>query len=263
LEDLLGWKPGEWVGHPATDFVTEDFAASLSDNIAKVARGEPVIARYQIRAKDGCTHWVETRATPYFDADGRRNGILAAFHLIDEQVAIEQELDRRARTDELTNLLNRKEVFARIEALGGQHPRTGDGIAILFCDIDRFKTINDTHGHAAGDEVLRVMADRIRHCLRSTDDLGARVGGDELLVVLHGVQDLDNAVAIAEKLRLSAAQPIPIAGGTVHATVSIGVTLARPNEPTSGLVARADEAMYRAKACGRNHVVVIGEDAKS
>jgi len=255
LESLLGWKPAEWVGHPATEFVTQDFAASLSDNIARVARGEPVIARYQVRAKDGCTHWVETRATPYFDAEGHRHGILAAFHLIDEQVAIEQELERRARTDELTSLLNRKEVFARIEALGGTHPRTGHSIAVLFCDVDKFKTINDTHGHAAGDEVLRVMADRIRHCLRSTDDLGARVGGDELLVVLHGVQDLDNAVAIAEKLRLSAAEPIPIPGGTVQATVSIGVTLARPNEPTSALVARADEAMYRAKQTGRNHVV--------
>ncbi len=255
LEDLLGWKPGEWVGHPATEFVTKDYAALLSDNIARVARGEPVIARYQVRAKDGRTHWVETRATPYFDTDGRRSGILAAFHLIDAQVAMEQELERRARTDELTDLLNRKEVFARIEALGGKHPRTGHAIAVLFCDIDKFKTINDTHGHAAGDEVLRIMADRIRGCLRSTDDLGARVGGDELLVVLHGVQDLDNAVAIAEKLRISAAEPIPIPGGSVQATVSIGVTLARRNEPTSALVARADEAMYLAKESGRNHVV--------
>jgi diguanylate cyclase (GGDEF)-like protein/PAS domain S-box-containing protein len=257
LEAMLGWKPAEWVGHPATEFVTQDFVASLSDNIARVALGKPVIARYQVRAKDGRTHWVETRATPYFDADGRRNGILAAFHLIDEQVAMEQELERRARTDELTNLLNRKEVFERLEALGGKHPRTGHSIAVLFCDIDKFKTINDTHGHAAGDEVLRVMADRLRHCLRSTDDLGARVGGDELLVVLHGVQDLDNAVTIAQKLRLSAAEPIPVSGGTIRTSVSIGVTLARPGEKTGALVARADEAMYRAKEHGRNQVIPI------
>jgi diguanylate cyclase (GGDEF)-like protein len=123
--------------------------------------------------------------------------------------------------------------------------------------MDKFNTVNDTYGHAAGDEVLRVMADRIRRCLRSTDDLGARVGGDELLVVLHGVQDLPNAVAIAEKLRLSAAEPIAIPGDTIRTTVSIGVTLARPGEKTGDLIARADEAMYRAKEHGRNQVIPI------
>jgi len=255
IKALLGWTPEEWVGRKITDFVTPESLPSLQANLRRVAHGQPVVARYQTIAKNGGAHWAESRAMPYFDAQGRRQGITAAFHLIDEQVAMEQELERRARTDELTNLLNRQEVFTRIEALGGKHPRTGHSIAVLFCDIDKFKAINDTHGHAAGDEVLRVMADRIRGCLRSTDDLGARVGGDELLVVLHGVQDLDNAVAIAEKMRLSAAEPIPIPGGTVHATVSIGVTLAGPDEPTSSLVARADEAMYRAKETGRNHVV--------
>jgi len=255
IKALLGWTPEEWVGRKLTDFVTPESLPSLQTNLRRVACGQPIVARYQALAKDGRAHWAESRAMPYFDTQGHRRGITAAFHLIDEQVAMEQQLERRARTDELTNLLNRKEVFARLEALGGKHPRTGHSIAVLFCDIDRFKDINDTHGHAAGDEVLRVMADRIRHCLRSTDDLGARVGGDELLVVLHGVQDLDNAVAIAEKLRLSAAEPIPIPGGTVQATVSIGVTLAGPDEPTSSLVARADEAMYRAKETGRNHVV--------
>jgi diguanylate cyclase (GGDEF)-like protein len=126
--------------------------------------------------------------------------------------------------------------------------------------MDKFKNVNDTCGHAAGDEVLRVMADRIRRCLRSTDDLGARVGGDELLVVLHGVQDLQNAVTVAEKLRASAAEPIPIPGGTVNTTVSIGVTLARPGEKTEALVARADDAMYRAKQTGRNQVISIDSE---
>lgn len=200
---------------------------------------------------------------PYFDTRGQREGVVADFHLIDEQVAMEQELERRARTDELTSLLNRREVFERIEAYAGKHQRTGQAIAVLFCDMDKFKTVNDTHGHAAGDEVLRVMADRIRHCLRSTDDLGARVGGDELLVVLHGVQDLAGAVAVAEKLRASAAEPIPVPGGEINTTVSIGVTLARPGEKTGALVARADDAMYRAKQTGRNQVISIDGPAES
>jgi len=262
LKALLGWTPEEWVGRKVTNFVTPESLPSLHANIQRVAHGKPLVARYQAIAKDGSAHWAESRAMPYFDASGHRHGITASFHLIDEQVAMEQQLEHRARTDELTDLLNRKEVFERIEAYGGQHARSGHAIAVLFCDMDKFKNVNDTHGHAAGDEVLRVMADRIRGCLRNTDDLGARVGGDELLVVLHGVQDLDNAVTIAEKLRLSAAEPIPIPGGIIHTTVSIGVTLARPGETTTALMARADEAMYRAKQTGRNQVVAIPQPAK-
>ena len=258
LKRVLGYDPEDWTGHPVTDFLVPDDAARAHANIEHcITRSEPVIARYTAYDTAGRLHHAESYATPYLKTDGTRHGIVVSFHLIDEQVAMEAELERRARTDELTSLLNRQEVFERIEAYGGKHPRTGQAIAVFFCDMDKFKTVNDTYGHAAGDEVLRVMADRIRHCLRSTDDLGARVGGDELLVVLHGVQDLPNAVAIAEKLRLSAAEPIAIPGGTIRTTVSIGVTLARPGEKTGDLIARADEAMYRAKEHGRNQVIPI------
>ena len=168
-----------------------------------------------------------------------------------------EQLAARARTDELTNLLNRRGVFERLADLRGRTPRTGQDLAVLFVDFDKFKTINDTYGHAAGDEVLRVTADRVRSCLRHSDDLGARVGGDEMMIVLHGVHGLHDAVAVAEKLRARAARPIPVNGTRLSATVSIGVTLAHPGESTDALVARADEAMYRAKQQGRNQVITI------
>ena len=167
------------------------------------------------------------------------------------------DLAQRARTDELTKLLNRREVFDRLRDLHGKTPRTGHGLAVLFVDFDKFKSINDTHGHAAGDEVLRVTADRIRSCLRHDDDLGARVGGDEMMVVLHGVHGLPDAAAVAEKLRALAAQPVRYNGTTIPATVSICVALAHRGENPEALVARADEAMYRAKQHGRNQVVTI------
>jgi diguanylate cyclase (GGDEF)-like protein len=120
--------------------------------------------------------------------------------------------------------------------------------------------VNYTYGHAAGDDVLQALADRIRSCLRSTDDIGARIGGDELLVLLHDVRDLKDAVDVAEKLRRRAAVPIPTPTGPISVTLSIGVTLARPEESTDALIARADDAMYQAKERGRNRVVAI-EDA--
>jgi diguanylate cyclase (GGDEF)-like protein len=133
--------------------------------------------------------------------------------------------------------------------------------AVLWCDIDRFKVVNDTYGHAAGDAVLEALADRLRSCLRTPNDLGARLGGDELMVFLHGVRDLQDAVDIAEKLRRHAAEPIPTSSGPLRVTLSIGATLARPDESTDALIARADDAMYQAKKSGRNQVVAFEEAA--
>lgn len=168
-----------------------------------------------------------------------------------------QKLEQHARTDELTRLLNRREVFERLEDLRGKTPRTGRDIAVLFIDFDRFKNVNDTYGHAAGDEVLRVTADRVRACLRHSDDLGARLGGDEMMIVLHGLHGIGDAVTVAEKLRRSAAAPVRFDGQSIEATVSVGVTLARAGEDTATLVARADDAMYCAKQRGRNQVITI------
>ena len=129
--------------------------------------------------------------------------------------------------------------------------------AVLWCDIDRFKNVNDTNGHATGDQVLQKLAGRIRSSLRSSDDLAARMGGDELMVVLHGVRTLQDATDIAEKIRRFAAEPIETAAGPITITLSIGVTLAGPAEAADTVLARADSAMYQAKAAGRNRVVAV------
>lgn len=217
----------------------ESSAPLVLDNFAYNAPGSPAEQFLDIRA----VKFNDSLSLSWRDVTGRHRAA--------------QELDRRARTDDLTKLLNRKEVLERITKLSVQTARTGTKLAVLFCDFDRFKEINDIYGHAAGDEVLRVMAERIRGCLRTTDDLGARIGGDEMLVVLHGVHNLDNAVNVAEKLRVSAMEPIPITGGAVNTTLSIGVTLAVPGETTDALIARADAAMYKAKKTRRNRVVTM------
>lgn len=172
-------------------------------------------------------------------------------------------LEQRVRTDELTQLLTRREVFDRLEDLRGKTPRSGHDIAVLFVDFDRFKNINDLYGHAMGDQVLRTMAERIRSCLRHTDDLGARIGGDEMMVVLHGVHGIADALKVAEKIRSSAAEPVRFNGQSIESTVSVGVVLTRHGESTADLVARADAAMYQAKQRGRNQVITVDGPAEA
>jgi len=257
LEAVLGYRPEEWVGRMVTAIIEPESVPQLTEDLRKLARGEPVVARYRVKDKQGGGHWMESFASPYIDAQGEANGVVSTFHLVDAQVAAEEELERRARTDELTNLLNRKEVLERLDHLKGNQHRHGERLAVLFCDLDKFKTVNDRHGHQVGDEVLRLTAERLRGCLRTSDDLGARVGGDEMMIVLHGVRDLADAMEVAEKLRGSVAEPMPTGAGPLKVTMSVGVTLARQGENTAGIIARADDAMYQAKQTGRNQVIAI------
>lgn len=257
LEAVLGYRPEEWVGRTASEILELDPAQGGPDDLQKLACGESVVRRYRVKDRQGQSHWVESFASPYVDPKGQINGVVTSFHIVDAQVAAERELERRARTDELTNLLNRKEVLERLDKLHGKKHRRGTRLAVLFCDLDKFKTVNDTHGHQVGDEVLRITAERLRHCLRTSDDLGARVGGDEMMVVLHGVHDLDDALQVAAKLRDSVAAPMPTSAGPLEVTMSVGVTLARKGEDTAALIARADDAMYQAKKTGRNQVIAL------
>lgn len=261
VQSSFGWSTDECVGHQVEDFVVSDDRQLCDEQIADLEAGHTVRGRHRLRAKNGTVHWIETHASPFLDADGRPEGFVATSRIIDEQVVAEEHLKHRARTDALTELLNRREALTRIENLGVQSRRSGHQLAILFCDLDHFKNINDHYGHKTGDEILRIMADRLRATLRTSDDLAARLGGDELLVVLHGVRNIENATAIAEKLRASAAEPIFTPEGLIHATMSIGVTMTNRGESAEALIARADTAMYRAKKSGRNRVVPFNHHA--
>ena len=129
-------------------------------------------------------------------------------------------------------------------------------MAVLFCDVDWFKDVNDKYGHAAGDEVLRVTAQRIAATIRQ-DDVASRFGGDEILVVLTGTHDRAEAERVAEKVRLACREDINVPGAVAHITVSIGVTLAQPGQSLEDVISDADRAMYQAKESGRDRVVAI------
>ena len=255
LTTMLGWAPSDWIGLPLAENLHPADRPDFEAGRAGIEAG-PLVQRYRVRDRDGRYHWVEEHASTYLDVAGTPAGAVASFRTIDREMAALGELERRARHDELTGLINRKEVLERLSTLGGPARRSGDEYAVLFCDVDRFKSVNDAHGHAIGDVVLRSVAARINASIRS-GDVAARIGGDEMLVILGGIHGMSDAVAVAESIRRAVEEPIDIDEDTVSTSVSIGVALVRPGESIDELVARADDAMFRAKAAGRNQVVSI------
>lgn len=163
------------------------------------------------------------------------------------------QLALRAMTDELTGALNRRALHAQAPALRAQVGAAGETLALLVTDLDHFKHVNDSHGHAAGDEVLRQVVALLRAQLRR-DALLTRVGGEEF-VLLVPVQDAAAARSVAERLRAAVGrQPVQVAGQALRVTASIGLTLLAPGEPLDAALARADVALYRAKTGGRDRV---------
>ena len=259
LTRTLGWQPEQWIGRRFDQVAHPDDRPRVLEGYSQILYGESRVSRLRIEASDGTYHWVAAHVSPFIGADGETDGIAASFRVIDDEVEAEAELDRRARFDSLTGLLNREEVLGRIARIPTFQPRTGQQTAVLFCDIDKLKVINDTMGgHLVGDEVLRTVSARISATIRA-DDLAGRIGGDEILVVLQGVQDLDNALELAEAIRRSVAEPIPVPGGRVSTTVSIGVTMVTPGDTVDQIMERSDSAMFKDKRQGGNRVTAIGQ----
>jgi diguanylate cyclase (GGDEF)-like protein/PAS domain S-box-containing protein len=257
LTAMLGWTPEEWIGQNGTRFLVDGpDSETYRSNLQRLQRGESVVARDRVYAKGGSIHWVESHLSSYRRSDGTVDGLVSTFRTVDLEVIAEQQLQQEANFDVLTGLLNRREMLERLSRFSGSR-RQGEGrAALLFCDLDHFKQINDQHGHLAGDQVLRTQAERLRRCIRD-DDLAARMGGDELVVALMGVGGMADALAIAEKIRRAAAEPIPVLGERVSSSLSIGVTLIESGEDVDALIARADTGLYAAKQQGRNRVIPI------
>ena len=156
--------------------------------------------------------------------------------------------------DPLTGLANRSGALGEFQTRFGLSVRYGRPLSVVMCDLDRFKQINDTYGHGAGDFVLQTFGERLRAALREAD-LAGRIGGEEFLIILPET-DLGGAASFAERLRKAlAGVPVPLPGGGLEVTCSLGIAERLPGDMDAGqMLARADAGLYRAKVEGRNRV---------
>jgi diguanylate cyclase (GGDEF)-like protein len=193
---------------------------------------------------------VRLAATPLYDATGAPDGSMALVTDITAQVELEQRLQQEAVTDHLTGLGNRR---ALVEGLPAR--LAGRPLALLYVDLDDFKAVNDSAGHAAGDALLRAVAQRLRACVRD-EDLVVRLGGDEFAAVPVDEADQDRAVQVAERVLEALAEPVELDGLHLRPAASIGVALspAGSADPVGELLRDADAALYTAKAGGRGRV---------
>lgn len=252
---VTGYAPAEVIGGNPRRLQSDATDGATKKRIREaLAAGRPVRATLLNKAKDGRLYWVELNIVPLRDAAGEVTHFAAIERDITEQKRLESELAAQARTDGLTGLLNRRAFLELAEAEVSRLRRHGGMAALAMLDIDRFKAINDGFGHAAGDAVLRALAQHCRQSLRTHDAIG-RVGGEEFAMLLPEM-GMDAAAEVAERLRLGLAQlVVPAGNADLGFTVSIGVALLSPTgDDLAAALARADAALYRAKHEGRNRV---------
>ena len=250
-EGIFGWSFGEVRGKRATEFafVHPDSIEHVRDLTRGLVEGRERRNRVLARnlTSDGRAIWCEWYSSSFFDESGKLASILALGQDVTARVESEEQLKQAAVHDALTGLPNRNSLAARLEHALLRVNRAGDRLALLFIDLDRFKKVNDTLGHAAGDEVLRQAAARIRACVREVDTV-ARLGGDEFVVLLETDVRPDTPGIIGERIRTAFSTPFDYRGAEVRCGASVGVSLYPDHaRDPAALLASADEAMYREK----------------
>ena len=233
---------------------TEDLEATRRVSLEAMKGLRPsYTVEHRVRARNGEWKWILSRGrvTERDPASGRAVRMIGTNFDITERKRIEEALQSVAQTDPLTGVANRTLLMDRLRLALARARRGGGHIAVLYLDIDRFKQINDTLGHAAGDALLRGFALRLRGCVRASDTV-ARLGGDEFVVLLDDVKERSNALAIAEKILDAVRAPFDADGQDMLVTASIGIADGGAGDGEDAMLKRADAALYDAKAAGRN-----------
>jgi len=219
-------------------------------------------AEYRLRHRDGHWIWVLDRARVYLrDAAGNPTRTAGVCMDVSRRKKTELRLEYLVDHDELTALLNRRGIWQAVQRIHAHTKRTGQPYCLAMLDLDHFKQVNDGYGHAVGDRVLVYVAETLRWGLREADWIG-RWGGEEFVVVMPGTREVQ-AVLVLERLRRRVSKrAIEVEGHTITVTISAGIAACQPLRDTPrDLLERADSALYRAKASGRNRISYGGNDS--
>jgi diguanylate cyclase (GGDEF)-like protein/PAS domain S-box-containing protein len=216
-----------------------------------IRRGTDFQVDYRVVWPDGSTHWLTNRGQIHRDADGRAQRVIGVAMDITDRKLAEQRIAHMAHHDALTGLPNRVLLRDRIQQAIAHAHREGTQLAVLFLDLDRFKTINDSLGHQLGDRLLQSVASRILVCVREGDTV-ARVGGDEFVIVIPDISSAADASGVGAKILEVLASAFHLGGHDLHVSGSVGISL-YPGDGVEAetLMRNADTAMYHAKDSGR------------
>jgi diguanylate cyclase (GGDEF)-like protein/PAS domain S-box-containing protein len=249
---VLGYSPEDLYGDPGlvTAIVGEEYLAETADFGHDPRLTEPRDVR--VRRKDGTMTWVEQRLTPVF-VDDHLMAVEGIARDISERKRAEAAMAYQALHDGLTQLPNRFLLLDRLSQALARTARDDSLVAVLMLDLDRFKFVNDSLGHPAGDDLLVGVARNLREAVRPGDTV-ARLGGDEFVVLCEGVSSDAHARVLGERLAALVGGAYPIAGTEVFTSASVGVALGRSGASTEDLLSDADAAMYLAKEKGRGRV---------
>jgi diguanylate cyclase (GGDEF)-like protein/PAS domain S-box-containing protein len=250
-ERITGYMAGEALGRNPRLLKSGQHDHEFYANLWKVLTAGKAYRGVIInRRKDGTPYYAETTITPVRNAQGAVVEYVAVEKDVTEREKLRQEINYLAHFDSLTALANRPTLMARLESAlhqGSRHYDTGQIVALLYMDLNRFKAINDQHGHDFGDDVLAEVGRRLRQCVRDGDTV-ARVGGDEFVALLPNLRTASAAQIVAGKIVAAIAAPVRVRGRDFTIGISIGVAIApRDGEDAEALLRAADRAMYENK----------------
>ena len=258
-----GYSKDELIGHHLMSSNMWSSSASskkrIRNRLAKATQGKFVRDEIEILCADSRTTTVDFSLKPVVDQSGAVDIIVLEAREINSYKRQERRLYQLAHYDHLTQLPNRILFNDRLAQTIRGAKRFNRVMAVLFVDIDDFKYINDKYGHDAGDNILLMIASKIRRCLREVDTV-SRLGGDEFAVILTEIKDIETTVETAQRIIDAVAKPMLYEGAEMKVTASVGIAL-YPEDATnvSELLSHADMAMYQAKQQGKNHYMFYRE----
>jgi diguanylate cyclase (GGDEF)-like protein/PAS domain S-box-containing protein len=258
-EKLFGWKATEALGHPLFTVPPDRLRETLALR-ERVLSGESVIdVEVQRQRRDGSLFDLSSTMAPLRDAEGRINGYLAIAADVSARKAAERRVEFLAYRDVLTGLPNRQLLVDRFNQAIVHADRQANKVALLYLDLDNFKTINESLGHAVGDALLREVSDRISACVSDADTI-SRQGGDEYLILLPDLPNAEAAVPVLLKIRETLLLPFTLGAHELTTSASVGVAIySDDGRDFETLLKKADTAMYRAKDAGGNQYRYFNE----